>query len=89
MSNLFHGIAVEPGELACEAVQRMAGHRFLSDEAPKLPLDKCECIQDCRCVYRHYADRRTQVRRDADMGLPRRDVPRDQRAGVGRRITDA
>lgn len=89
MTNLFHGIAVEPGDGACQAVRSIEGHRYLSDDAPRLPLDGCQCVQDCHCVYRHYSDRRTEVRRDADMGLPRRDVPRDQREGVGRRITDA
>lgn len=88
LKNVFHGIAIEPGENACEAVRRMAGWRFLSEEAPRLPLDECQCIPDCRCVYRHFSDRRTEVRRDADMGLPYRHVPGDKRIGVGRRITD-
>jgi hypothetical protein len=69
-------------------VQRLAGCRFLSEDAPRLPLDECQCVEHCHCVYRHFSDRRTAVRRDADMGLPHRQVPGDQRAGVGRRITD-
>lgn len=88
LNNLFHGIAIEPGEDACEAVRRLAGRRFLSEDAPRLPLDECQCVQDCHCVYRHFSDRRTEVRRDADMGLPLRHVPGDKRLGVGRRITD-
>lgn len=88
LSNIFHGISIEPGPKACEAVRQIAGRRFLSEEAPRLPLDECPCMQDCRCVYRHYPDRRTDVRRDADMGLPYRQVPGDKRAGAGRRITD-
>ena len=88
LSNIFHGIAVEPGDEACEAVRRLAGRRFLSEDAPRLPLDECQCVEGCRCVYRHYSDRRTEVRRDADMGLPYRHVPGDKRLGVGRRITD-
>jgi hypothetical protein len=86
--NIFHGIAVEPGDKACEAVRRIAGQRYLSEDAPRVPLDECQCVQDCRCVYRHFPDRRTDVRRDMDMGLPHRPVPGDKRAGVGRRITD-
>lgn len=86
--NVFHGIAIEPGDEACEAVWRLAGRRFLSDEAPRLPLDECQCVPDCRCVYRHFSDRRTEVRRDADIGLPNRHVPGDKRVGLGRRITD-
>lgn len=88
LGNLFHGIAIEPGGRACEAVRELAGQRYLSEDAPRLPLDECQCVQDCRCVYRHYPDRRTDVRRDADMGLPYRHVPGDKRAGAGRRITD-
>ena len=86
--NLFHGIAIEPGSRACEAVRHVAGRRYLSEDAPRLPLDECQCVQDCRCVYRHFSDRRTDVRRDVDMGLPYRHVPGDKRAGAGRRITD-
>lgn len=89
LSNIFHGIAIVPGDQACQAAKRLAGHRFLSEEAPRLPLDECHCVQDCRCVYRHFSDRRTDVRRDADMGLPHRPVPGDKRIGAGRRVTDA
>lgn len=86
--NIFHGIAIEPGNRACEAVRQLAGKRYLSEEAPRLPLDECQCVHGCRCVYRHFSDRRTDVRRDVDMGLPYRHVPGDKRAGSGRRITD-
>ena len=88
LGNIFHGIAIEPGSRSCEAVRELAGKRFLSEDAPRLPLDECQCVPDCRCVYRHFSDRRTDVRRDVDMGLPHRQVPGDKRAGTGRRITD-
>jgi hypothetical protein len=88
LNHLFHGIAIEPGESSCEAVKALEPVRFLSDEAPRLPLEACTIRPSCRCVYRHYADRRTEVRREADLGLPPRMVNRDQRSGAGRRITD-
>lgn len=88
LSHLFHGIAIEPGDRACGAARELEGQRFLSDEAPRVPLDACDRASGCTCVYRHYSDRRTEVRRDADMGLPHRHVPRDKREGVGRRVTD-
>lgn len=89
VTHLYHGIAIEPGERYCAAVTKIQGKRFLSDDAPRLPLEDCDCLPHCRCVYRHYADRRTEVRRDSDLGLPQRDVPDDQRAGRGRRVTDS
>ena len=88
LKHLFHGIAVVPGARVCDAAGEIEGRRFLSEDAPRLPLDACTCVRDCTCVYRHYSDRRTDVRRDADMGLPRRHVTGDKREGVGRRVTD-
>ncbi len=88
LTHLFHGIAVEPGAHACPAARRIAGIRYLSDEAPRLPLEACNRLDGCRCVYRHFSDRRTDVRRDTDMGLPPRPVRHEQRASAGRRITD-
>lgn len=88
LSHLFHGIAIEPGDDACAAAQRLSEQRFLSEEAPILPLQSCTCVENCRCVYRHFSDRRTEVRRDADMGLPERHIPAEKRAGAGRRVTD-
>jgi hypothetical protein len=88
LSHLFHGIAIETGERPCDAARDMVGQRFLSEEAPRLPLDDCDCASRCGCVYRHFSDRRTEVRRDADMGLPHRHVPHDKRDGTGRRVTD-
>ncbi len=46
----------------CEAVQAIAGKRFLSDEVPKLPLSGCDA-SDCRCRYELFDDRRTGIRR--------------------------
>lgn len=88
LSHLFHGIAVNPGPCACEAVAALGGQRFLSDEAPRLPLPGCSRPEDCRCVYRHFTDRRTDARRDSDVGLPQRQVAVEKRSGRGRRITD-
>lgn len=88
VKHLFHGIAVQPGEGACDAVCALAQRRFLSEEAPRLPLDTCTDPACCRCVYRHFTDRRTSVRREADLGLPLRFYDPEQRSGPGRRVTD-
>lgn len=88
LKHLFHGIAIEPSPDGCEAAQHLAGFRFLSEEAPRLPLDGCSCRTDCGCTYRHFQDRRTDTRRESDLGLPQRLVVDDKREGVGRRVTD-
>ena len=87
--NLFHGVAVETsrGEQVCRAAAAIAGQRFLSEEAPVLPLPDCDTPRECRCVYQHFTDRRTDKRREADIGLPNRYVATDRR-GVKRRVTD-
>jgi hypothetical protein len=69
-------------------VLAMEGQRFLSDEAPVLPLAGCETPQACRCIYEHFTDRRTVLRRDVDSGLPARPHPTDRRKHKARRITD-
>lgn len=88
LKHLFHGIAIEAGPACCEAARCVAGIRYLSDEAPRLPLESCTNSERCQCVYRHFSDRRTEVRRDTDAGLPPRPVLREKRNGTGRRITD-
>lgn len=88
-SHMFHGVAIELGESCeCSAAQAHLNERFLSEDAPRLPLDDCNDPSQCRCTYHHFDDRRTALRRESDMGMPVRDQPVNQRAGVGRRITD-
>jgi hypothetical protein len=82
-------VAIEVGEdCECSAAQSHANERFLSEDAPRLPLDECNDPGRCRCTYHHFDDRRTALRRESDMGMPVRDPPVNQRGGVGRRITD-
>lgn len=53
----FHGVSVRPGLHSCKPVQALTGQRFLSEEAPALPLAGCD--QDaCQCAYAHHRDRR-------------------------------
>ena len=86
---LFHGVSIQPNELsACQAALDLNNLRFLADEAPMLPLTDCSNPAGCRCRYQHYDDRRTEARRESDVGLPMKDHPNDARTGVGRRVTD-
>jgi hypothetical protein len=88
IEHVFHGIEVVPGEQCCQAARKASQTRFLSNDAPRLPLEDCDRLGDCQCRYKHYSDRRTEVRRDSDAGLPKRTLRDDRRDGVGRRITD-
>jgi hypothetical protein len=57
----FHAVSVVPAEGCCSAVNSIKFQRFLSDEAPGLPLADC-AAEDCRCRYIHHTDRRSGAR---------------------------
>lgn len=87
--HLFHGVAIKASDACqCKAVKALEGKRYLSDEAPSLPLAECDSPGACRCVYEHFNDRRTLVRRETDEGLPPKEQPADRRMQTARRITD-
>jgi hypothetical protein len=87
---LFHGVSIHPDSSSgCEAASALENVRFLADEAPMLPLSDCSNPAGCRCRYQHYDDRRTDARRESDVGLPMKHHPNDARTGVGRRVTDS
>ena len=54
----FHAVSIKHAENACEAAKAMAGMRFLSSAAPRLPLGECNA-QECLCRFIHHADRRS------------------------------
>lgn len=84
----FHAVSVIPGEGACGAAYRLTGHRFLSKEAPTLPLPTCDAFH-CTCRFAHHADRRAGPRRRIDFGLMPSQFPgNDRRRSTGRRSTD-
>jgi hypothetical protein len=64
----YHAVSIAPGLRACEAARALEGKRFLSREAPKLPLKDCSC-STCVCRYEHYEDRRNGQRRARDLGV--------------------
>ena len=63
----FHGISLKPCANACDAVQAIVGQRFLSSEAPALPLAGCD-RQLCKCTYGHFSDRRDKEDRRTGWG---------------------
>lgn len=64
----FHAVTIAPGYRPCAAAGKLRNHRFLSREAPVLPLKDCDRT-DCQCRYQHYEDRRDAQRRARDLGV--------------------
>jgi hypothetical protein len=63
----------------CQAAARLEGQKFLAAHAPQLPLGGCSQSERCQCRYRHLEDRRQEVRRDSDHGLPARTYGESER----------
>jgi len=88
--NRWHAVAIVPGATRCQAAEAAKGRRFLSAEAPTLPLRECDTAA-CTCKYRHYDDRRGTPRRSEEArggGLRSRTGDGDRRANRGRRELD-
>lgn len=86
----WHAVSIVTPSAPCEAAQALHNHRFLSKDAPRLPLGGCSAPESCRCIYRHHADRRGKPRRAAERGgLPRPSHDVERRAKRGRRADDS
>lgn len=59
----FHCVEVQSDDAACTAVRQLAGLRFLSAQAPLLPVVGCNAAV-CSCRYVHRDDRRQEDRRN-------------------------
>ena len=55
--NPYHCVSVWSPRDACESAKQLNDKRFLSKEAPLLPLANCTATS-CRCAYVHHEDRR-------------------------------
>lgn len=58
--NPYQSVSVIPGQSACEEVRKLADRRFLSNEAPLIPLAECGG-EKCSCKYVHHEDRRDRL----------------------------
>jgi hypothetical protein len=63
----FHCVETHHHPKCCEAVKALHGKRFLSAEAPSLPVKGCNQAH-CDCDYIHHDDRRVEIRR-TDIGI--------------------
>lgn len=81
------GVKVVPGNGACEAALRLRERRFLTREAPRLPLPDCNRQNQCQCKYQHLPDRRGAARREEDsaFGGARKSVAVERRRPGERR----
>jgi hypothetical protein len=58
----FAGVEIRLRLGACEAAQALEGERFLSNQAPALPLPDCTAAR-CSCNFVKLSDRRTEDER--------------------------
>jgi hypothetical protein len=61
-----HAVEIVAGRHACAAALALRDERFLSREAPALPLASCGSTA-CECRYEHFDDRRKRGRRARDL----------------------
>jgi len=66
----YHAVAICCGKTPCQTAQDNQSERYLSAEAPLLPLEQCDRPDHCDCRYQHYEDRRRGPRRRSEHGLP-------------------
>lgn len=81
----FRGVKVYSKTECCEAARRISGQKFLAAHAPQLPLGGCDQPERCQCRYKHLSDRRSEIRRDVDHGLPGKPVHSERRSRSDRR----
>ena len=58
----YHAVSIKFSPKACAAAREMDGKRFLSSDAPHIPLPDCDIV-DCQCHFVHFKDRRGRVDR--------------------------
>lgn len=87
----WNAVAIVAATGGCEAARALKGKRFLSAQAPRLPLVNCAVPAQCRCVYKKYPDRRAGPRREEEKTGLRRGISgeRERRRQRGRRSSDA
>jgi hypothetical protein len=86
----WRAVSIISSVACCATAMELLGARFLSKEAPRLPLKGCLMGSDCRCSYQHHEDRRVLSRRAPDLWNPvhTRYVREKRRRERGRRGAD-
>lgn len=52
----YEAVSISISVGPCEAARNLRGHTFLVDEAPNLPLERCD--RACNCKLKSHTDRR-------------------------------
>jgi hypothetical protein len=63
----FGAVEIRLRNTACEAARALEGQRFLSKDAPALPLPACSAAK-CSCSFAKLSDRRSDGRRSEHGG---------------------
>lgn len=97
LGNPWYAVAIKAGRRSCQTCVQLGERRFLSKEAPRLPLEGCTQPGGCECVYVHFSDRRVGARRTVEAGdggfaaTARQwaaEPPGERRRSPGRRASD-
>ena len=65
----YRGAEIIAAEDACDAARSLTSLRLLSSDVPLLPLKTCDRAATCKCVYRHFDDRRRKFPRREEHAL--------------------
>jgi hypothetical protein len=82
----YRGAEVIAAESACDAARSLMNARLLAADVPLLPLKTCDRPATCKCIYRHFNDRRGKFPRRVEHATAYRSVER--RVRRGRRDSD-
>jgi len=82
----FRGAEVIAADGACDAARSLMNVRLLAADVPLLPLKTCDRPGTCKCIYRHFDDRRRKFPRRVEHATAYRGV--EQRVRRGRRDRD-
>ena len=97
VTNPWHAVGISTGVSCCKASVFLRDTRFLSSQAPPLPLQGCTLPKSCVCKYKHFSDRRSGPRRATESELFQNALSRhaaaswssqERRGRRGRRATD-
>jgi hypothetical protein len=90
VTNPYHAVSIKSGASCSQTELNYGLRRYLSQEAPLIPLPTCD-TRNCRCRYVHHEDRRdgfTRRRGDIWDLNARLSTGGDRRGSRGRRATD-
>ena len=80
----YRAVSIRHPDGCCRAATVLDGKRFLSTNAPSLPLTNCSMPGLCTCEYRTLADRREDELEEH--ARRERDIPHLRKAGHGVRV---